>query len=66
MAKSTHDFGVKVSVKDRIVDVLGIEIYRLNLTISGIEAMHMIHKEQGGTENALDEIDLINRLFCVA
>ena len=35
-------------------------------TISSIEAMHMIHKEQAGTSNATEEVTLINQLFGVA
>ena len=34
--------------------------------ISGIEAMHMIHKGQAGTSNATEEVALINQLFHVA
>ena len=34
--------------------------------ISGIEAMHMIHKGQAGTSNVTEEVALINQLFCLA
>ena len=34
--------------------------------ISGIEAMHMIHKGQAGTSNVTQEVALINQLFCLA
>ena len=35
-------------------------------TIAGIEAMRIIKKGQAGTSNVIEEIELINRLFCVA
>jgi len=54
-------------IKKIIKPMLGFKNFNSACSIiSGIEAMHMIHKRQAGTENVLDEINLINRLFCVA
>ena len=59
--------GLHMLIKKIIKLMLGFKnFYSIHLTISGIKAMHMIHKRQAGTENVLEEINLINRIFCVA
>jgi len=53
-------------IKRIIKPMLGFKnFYSASRTIAGIESMHMIRKGQAGTRGVLEEIELINNLFCV-